>query len=92
MTRLLVGLIILLVVRWQLGKLFRPVMPRGRQHQQTRGRAEQKVVSGQMVKDPQCGMYVATDLAVTLQRKDRVLYFCSAECRDSFLRGHAQEA
>jgi YHS domain-containing protein len=39
-----------------------------------------------MVKDPQCGIYVATDLAIRTRTKDTNLYFCSEECRDKFLR------
>ncbi len=39
-----------------------------------------------MVKDPQCGMYVATDLAITARSKDQTLHFCSEDCRDKFLQ------
>lgn len=42
-------------------------------------------VAGQMIKDPECGMYVATDLAITKSLKGETLYFCSEECRDNFI-------
>lgn len=33
-----------------------------------------------MIKDPQCGMYVAEDLAVQTQVEGTTIYFCSEEC------------
>ena len=45
-----------------------------------------ETVTGQMIKDPQCGMYVATDLAITRRVKGKTLHFCSRECRDNFIR------
>ena len=38
-----------------------------------------------MVKDPQCGMYVATDLAIQERKQKKILFFCSEECRDRFV-------
>ena len=84
--RFLFFLLLLLVVRAIIARLFgtrrKPSgnQPRGRWN---RARA---TVRGRMVKDPQCGIYVATDLAVRTRTKDTNLYFCSEECRDKFLR------
>lgn len=45
-----------------------------------------RAIEGQMVKDPQCGMYVASSLAVTLDHGTERLYFCSEDCREGYLK------
>jgi YHS domain-containing protein len=44
-----------------------------------------KTIAGQMIKDPQCGMYVATDLAVAAEVNGQTVHFCSEECRNHFI-------
>jgi YHS domain-containing protein len=39
----------------------------------------------QMVKDPVCGMYMDARLAVRLESKKEVVYFCSEKCRTKYL-------
>jgi YHS domain-containing protein len=41
--------------------------------------------SNQMVKDPVCGMYMDSRLAVRLDRKSEEFYFCSEECKQKYL-------
>jgi len=43
----------------------------------------------QMVKDPVCGMYLDSRLAVRMDRKSEEFYFCSEECRQKYLTGSA---
>jgi YHS domain-containing protein len=43
-------------------------------------------VSQKLVRDPVCGMHVAEGLALPLQQGADVLHFCSAVCRDKYLR------
>ena len=38
-----------------------------------------------MVKDPVCGMYMDSRLAIRLENKNESLFFCSEECRNKFL-------
>ncbi len=38
-----------------------------------------------MVKDPVCGMYMDSRLAVRLERGKEATYFCSEECKNKFL-------
>ncbi len=38
-----------------------------------------------MVKDPVCGMYMDSRLAVRLERGKDTLYFCSEECKQKYL-------
>jgi YHS domain-containing protein len=42
-------------------------------------------ITGQAHKDPECGIYVAEELAIRAAVNGRQHYFCSAECRDRFL-------
>lgn len=47
---------------------------------------EPRTITGQAHKDPQCGIYVAEELAVkALASSGQQHYFCSVECRDRFL-------
>jgi YHS domain-containing protein len=39
----------------------------------------------EMVKDPVCGVYIAASEAYTVPTKNGRLYFCSPECRKTFL-------
>jgi YHS domain-containing protein len=47
--------------------------------------------SGEMVKDPVCGTYVASDCDIRVKDGDEVHCFCSYECRDEFLKERYQE-
>lgn len=48
--------------------------------------SDTKAIEGQMVKDAQCGMYVASSLALSMGSGDRIVYFCSEDCKDAYLR------
>jgi uncharacterized protein len=39
----------------------------------------------EMVKDPVCGVYIATSEAVTATTKHGRFYFCSPKCKEKFL-------
>jgi YHS domain-containing protein len=41
--------------------------------------------SQKMVKDPVCGMYMDSRLAVRLDGGEEVLYFCSEECKNKYI-------
>ena len=84
--RFLILLLLLLVARAIIARIFgtrRKASGNRSRGRWTRARA---TVRGRMVKDPQCGIYVATDLAVRTRTKEKNLYFCSEECRDKFLQ------
>jgi YHS domain-containing protein len=38
-----------------------------------------------MVKDPVCGMYMDSRLAIRLENQSEAIFFCSEECRKKFL-------
>lgn len=41
--------------------------------------------SNNMVKDPVCGMYMDSRLAVRLESRTEAFYFCSEECKNKYL-------
>lgn len=84
--RILIFLLLLLVVRALIARLFGTGRKASGKRSRGRWNRARATVRGQMVKDPQCGIYVATDLAVRTRTRDGNLYFCSDECRDKFLR------
>jgi len=43
------------------------------------------IAGGDLKKDPVCGTYVSTSLALTHKVKGELVYFCSRECRDKFV-------
>ena len=48
-------------------------------------RADQTGEEGEeMVKDPQCGVYLSRRSAVHLRRIGKDLYFCSEECKEKY--------
>ncbi len=47
---------------------------------------EKMAASGELVKDPECGAYVAVDGDIRVREGETVHHFCSYECRDKFLK------
>lgn len=54
--------------------------------QDTKQNKEDLVATGEMVKDPICGAYVASDGGISVRDGEKVHRFCSYECRDTFLK------
>jgi uncharacterized protein len=48
-------------------------------------------VANYMVKDPVCGMYMDSRLAVRLEKGKETTYFCSEECKNKFLNQSSGE-
>jgi YHS domain-containing protein len=42
-------------------------------------------IANYMVKDPICGMYMDSRLALRLERKSKSVFFCSEKCKKSYL-------
>jgi len=47
---------------------------------------------GTLVRDPQCGTYVAESRAIRVGSGPRTLYFCSTACRDAYAAAEAKGA
>ena len=41
-------------------------------------------VTGEMARDPVCGMFVSTELSQRLQHHGQTLHFCSRECMERY--------
>jgi YHS domain-containing protein len=82
LTRLLVFISTLWLIRYLLGALF----GKGQIHRQAPRRgAAGEAETQRMVKDPVCGMYMDPRLAVRVDDREGDHYFCSEECRRKFL-------
>ncbi len=81
---LVLFLAFLSVIRSLVTRVLSPLLEK---HSRPRAGADSasETVAGRMIKDPQCGMYVATDLAMTTRVNGKTLYFCSEECRNKFI-------
>ncbi len=45
---------------------------------------------GEMVRDPICGVYVLRQRAIEEKRGDKLMYFCSEQCRAAFRLSEAR--
>jgi YHS domain-containing protein len=78
--RLLILILGLWLLRRILGKIFNPA------GQQGSGK-NTPAAPNNMVKDPICGMYMDSRLAVRLEDRKELVYFCSEECKGKYLDG-----
>ena len=82
MASILIRLFFILVLalwmlRRPLGKLFGTSRPNHASGDHVAG-------TNSMVKDPVCGMYMDSRLAVRMEKRKETLYFCSEECKDKY--------
>ncbi len=61
---------------------------RSKRTEAEREQTEQRIVHGELVKDPECGTYVDAASSISVREGSRVYHFCSYECRDKFLSKH----
>lgn len=47
---------------------------------------------GEMARDPQCGMFVSTELSQKMRRGGETLHFCSRSCLEKFQEDSAHAA
>ena len=50
-----------------------------------RPQSDAGAASNHMVKDPVCGMYMDSRLAVRLENRREEFYFCSEDCKNKYL-------
>lgn len=85
--RVLFWIVIISLVRFVLSRLFAARQPAARRAPRPDA---PPTVTGRMIKDPHCGIYVASELAVSAQSEGRTLHFCSRRCRDHYLQALAE--
>ena len=44
------------------------------------------MATGEMVKDPVCGAYVEAEGGITVRNGEKVIHFCSYECREKYIK------
>jgi hypothetical protein len=49
-------------------------------------RSPRRSLGGELVRDPNCGTYVAKASAITVGSGDNTKYYCSVKCRDEHER------
>ena len=54
--------------------------------QESQREKEEKIATGELVKDPICGTYIDADSGITVRNGDTIHRFCSYECRDAFIK------
>lgn len=70
-------------LRQILGKIINP-------SRQTGMRGNTAVTPNNMVKDPVCGMYMDSRLAVHFEDRKESFYFCSEDCKNKYLSQSAE--
>lgn len=85
MAKFMLGIVLrilfLALIIWLIRRVvasFQGTKPAGSQ----RGEAE---ADKSMVKDPVCGMYMDSRLAIRLDNTKEVIYFCSEECKGKYI-------
>lgn len=57
------------------------------------GREPEKFSPGiRLYRDPSCGTYVSPEISFKLQKPGHITHFCSADCRERYLRLSAARA
>jgi YHS domain-containing protein len=56
------------------------------------GDTQSGVAPRRLVRDPVCGMHVAEVLAVPLREGGELVHFCSAACRDEYVKSTQRKA
>jgi YHS domain-containing protein len=84
MFSILLRIFSLVFILWLVKRLLAAVFggPKPKMPGNDKSRPAQK-----MVKDPVCGMYMDSRLAVRMENRNDIVYFCSEECRKKYLEG-----
>ena len=88
MVSILLRLFLLIFALWLLRRFLGTFMGNPQKAKPKNGPAGP---SNYMVKDPVCGMYMDSRLAVRLERKKEEFYFCSEECKNKYLSDPKRE-
>jgi YHS domain-containing protein len=84
MFSLLLRIFSLVFILWLLRRLLAAVLggPKPERPGSETTKSAQK-----MVKDPVCGMYMDSRLAVRMEDRKEIVYFCSEECKKKYING-----
>lgn len=81
-------LLIILIACYIIYKLFANdfLKKRKASEKEEKEEKDRKIAAGEMVKDPECGVWVSLDDSISVRDGDKTWHFCSYECRDNFLK------
>ncbi len=82
MASILFRILLLVFILWLVRRILAKILNPAKQPGPAAGRTE---VPNSMVKDPVCGMYMDSRLAVRLENRKEAFYFCSEECKKKYL-------
>ena len=77
----LIRMLILGALVWWLVRLVKGLIPPARTRTPGRPQGGGELPGGELVQDPQCGVYIPKETAV---KGSRGQLFCSPECRDAY--------
>lgn len=80
---MIVKIAILALVCYVLYRLF--MNDNKKKAQKEDAKQKKRVESGEMVQDPVCGTFVDKESAITVRNGEKVLHFCSYECRQKYI-------
>lgn len=75
--------VIIALVGYGLYRMF--MNDRRKKDDEAKSEKENLVATGELVKDPVCGSYIDADSSITVRNGDKVIRFCSYDCRDRFI-------
>ncbi|MBI4773121.1 MAG: YHS domain-containing protein [Deltaproteobacteria bacterium] len=83
----MIRLVLLIVSLYVLYRLIKAVMsgPRLERSREVGKQKRKERIEDEMVKDPQCGVYLPKREAVTAKVGGKKIYFCSEDCKETFL-------
>jgi len=81
-------ILVFVLVIWMLRRFLALFLGSGKRPDR---RNAAKSFENYMVKDPVCGMYMDSRLAVRLEKGKESIYFCSEECKNKFLEKSPEE-
>ena len=71
-----------------LKKIFKSIfVEKDREFQNPSKKLDEK----ELVKDPQCGIYVVKNVTFKLKNGEETIYFCSKECMDKYKKSFRRE-
>lgn len=86
MVRVILFIVLFQLIWWLIRYLLTPSSKGGQRYSDVKSEdSSSRTITGTMVRDPVCGMHVATELAIKDLSTGRPLFFCSQECRRKYL-------
>lgn len=82
MASLFIRFLVLIFVLWLLRRFFASLT---RAPKQTATKQNDDSQANNMVKDPVCGMYMDSRLALRVENRSGTFYFCSDACKSEFM-------